>query len=131
MAWPLRVLSEAECRAALADAYTLVLAFCWDGEIHAMPVNARLVGDAVWLRSAPGVKLAAARARARMAVCGFGVDELHHRGWSATARGVARVSDERPPDAPAAVRPWFEDAAEGAWIRIDVDETAGRALGPA
>src|SRR5690348_15001388 len=68
-----------------------------------LPVNFRLVGDAIVFRTAPGTKLDAAT---RGAVVAFEVDDMdpiEHTGWSVMVTGVARPVTE--PAALAAVRP--------------------------
>lgn len=128
----LGVLPPETCWRRLCDAYTVMLSFAFEDDVHAMPVNVCVRGSQVWLRARDGVKLRAARAGVRMAVAVHDQDPLTHGGWSVTARGVAGVDEAGPPrtDQPV-VRPWAADAREGTWVRIDVDRITGRALGPA
>lgn len=122
-------LPTAACWRRLQAAYTAVLAFTHEGDVHAMPVNVCARDGQIWFRATEGVKLRAARARARMAVVVEWHDELAHTGGSVTARGDAREAPEGPPPAlRPPVRPWWGDAQRGTWVVVAVDTITGRAL---
>lgn len=122
-------LPASECWTRLAAAYTAVVSFAHEGEVHAMPVNCCVRDQAVWFRTASGVKLRAASSGARMAVTIHAHDELQHSGWSVSARGRASIRPEGPSgDGAPTVRPWLRDAGSGQWVRVDVDTITGRQL---
>lgn len=108
-----------------------VVCFSWEDEIHAMPVNIGVDATSVWLRSNDGVKLEAACAGVRMAVCIHDSDVLEHAGWSVTVRGPAEVVPEGPlQPLLRQVRPWYTTARNAAWIRVSLDRLDGRELAP-
>ncbi len=127
----LRALPTSECWSRLGAAYTAVLAFCHDDDVHVMPVNLSVGDEQIWFRTNEGTKLRAARQGARMAVAVHQEAALEHGGWSVTARGPATVVVEGPPRAGGVptVRPWALDAREGQWVHIAVDAITGRELG--
>ena len=122
-------LTPAECWTRLAAAYTAIVAFAHEDDVHVLPVNVCVRDRQVWFRTAEGLKLRAAAAGVRMAVAVERHDEVEHHGWSVCARGPASVEPDGPPrrDAPI-VRPWRRDAHDGAWVRVAVDTITGRQL---
>lgn len=129
----LRALPTAVCWSRLGAAYTAVLGFCHEDDVHVMPVNLCVWNEQVWFRTNEGVKLRAAREGVRMAVAVHQEAALEHGGWSVTARGPVTVTADGPPRVSGArtVRPWALDAREGQWVRIAVDAITGRELGHA
>lgn len=122
-------LSAAASWDRLAAAYTVLLAFAHDGDVHVMPVNAGAHDQQVWFRTTGDNALRAAGAGARMAVAIEHHDAFSHTGWSVTARGPARVAPEGPgTTGQATVRPWRGDARDGTWVCIAVDTITGRQL---
>lgn len=115
----------------LRRAHLGVLAFCWDGEVHALPVNIGVDDGHVWFRAGGGTKQAAAAAGTRMAVHVHETVLVDHDGWSVTARGHAEVHGTGPADGLLPqVRPWAEESRDAPWVRIPLDRVDGRHLAP-
>ena len=89
-------MSDDECHALLATAQIGRVVLSIDALPAALPVNYRLIDDAIVFRTAPGTKLTAAL---RHTVVGFELDEIDpatRSGWSALVQRASRKSAIRP-----------------------------------
>lgn len=126
----LQILPEEVCQRHLARGYTGRLGLVADGRPVILPVNYRYVDGAVFIRTAPGAKLDAARDGAMLCLQIDDFDTDFHRGWSVLATGPARVL---PDDALEAVdrlplRPWANPDMRTHVICIEPLELSGRRL---
>ncbi|WP_338932795.1 pyridoxamine 5'-phosphate oxidase family protein [Streptomyces netropsis] len=126
----LEELPSAECREKLASGGVGRVVFTTQEGPEAVPVNFRLVGDAIVFRTAAGGVLAGA--------VGTGVafevdriDEARSEGWSILARGVAEPVTE--PEEQQHLRetadphPWAGGERD-AWVRIPLGDISGRRI---
>jgi hypothetical protein len=95
-----------------------------------VPVNYRLLGDQLLIRSGPGPKLQAAERRERVAVEVDELDAETRTGWSVVVVGRARRMTTReqhalPPDEQPA--PWVAGCRSGL-IVVQLDRVDGRQL---
>jgi nitroimidazol reductase NimA-like FMN-containing flavoprotein (pyridoxamine 5'-phosphate oxidase superfamily) len=98
-----------------------------------LPVNYRLDGDEILVRTGAGTKLDAALRGAVVAFEVDHVDPVYHSGWSVVVTGVARpvtdpervVAEEHAP-----VARWAP-AGEDHLVAISTDVISGRRLDPA
>ncbi|MDO5534895.1 MAG: pyridoxamine 5'-phosphate oxidase family protein [Propionibacteriaceae bacterium] len=122
-----RELDEAQTWQFLADHRVGRLALVIAGEPDIFPVNYVVDDRSILFRTAEGSKLLAVSLGARMA---FQVDEWDHTGAvSVLAHGVARELTDAERDAATelGLSPWVPTQKEH-WVRIEVDEIAGRAF---
>ena len=126
----LEVIDVTECWDLLATRSVGRLAVSVMNRPDIFPVNYRVVDGSLLLRTAAGMKLAAATLGTAIA---FEVDELDeetHHGWSIVIHGTAHeVSgvEDRLQAEDAAVEPWA-DSQKDRFVRIDVDEITGRRI---
>lgn len=129
---PVRDLDEARSWAFLASHRIGRLAIVIGGEPDIFPVNYVVDDRSIVFRTAEGSKLLAVSLGGRMA---FQVDEWTHEGaTSVLAHGTPHVLEGEEREAAAAsldLVPWVATHKEY-WVRLDVDEIAGRsfAFGP-
>jgi nitroimidazol reductase NimA-like FMN-containing flavoprotein (pyridoxamine 5'-phosphate oxidase superfamily) len=123
-------MSDDECRALLATAQIGRVVLSIDALPAALPVNYRLIDDAIVFRTAPGTKLTAAL---RHTVVGFEVDEIDRAtrsGWSVLVVGTSDVVSEPPEIARldrAGLRSWAPISAPR-YVRISNQRISGRRL---
>ncbi len=86
----LETLSEDQCWPLLARKEVGRLAVSIRNQPDIFPVNYRVDGETIVVKSAAGLKLAAAGLGEGVAFEVDAIDELHHTGWSIVVRGVAR-----------------------------------------
>ena len=94
-----------------------------------LPVNFCLDGEDVLLRTAPGMKLSAARG-SRVAFEADDIERLYRSGWSVVIHGIAdEVADPAALEGTLAgrLRPW-SGGAKDRWVRITPVQVAGRRL---
>ncbi len=122
-----------ECYDLLATATVGRLAFVVDGWPVALPVNFRLDGDDVLVRTAAGSKLSGARGGARVVFEVDELDRLYRCGWSVLVHGTAEEVTDVATLAgahPERLRSWSRGLKDH-WIRISPVQVSGRRLGPA
>ena len=134
----LAVLDRTECLRLLASRTLGRIGLSADALPLVLPVNYRLVGGQIYVRTVRGTKLSAATCNA---VVAFEVDDIAEdgTGWSVLVTGVAREVPDGDPAVAEAVR----DAPVARWIAaqgsrlvsISLDMLSGRrltldALGP-
>jgi nitroimidazol reductase NimA-like FMN-containing flavoprotein (pyridoxamine 5'-phosphate oxidase superfamily) len=127
----LGVLSLADCLTLAASQPVGRVAFLWDGEIEVLPVNHRIVGQAVAFRSGGGSKLTAAFHGAVVAFEVDAYDASQHTGWSVLVKGRAEVVTDEPTLArlrATRLRSWSPAAPRSEWVLIRPDEISGRRL---
>jgi len=123
-------MSDDECRALLATAQIGRVVLSIDALPAALPVNYRLIDDAIVFRTAPGTKLTAAL---RHTVVGFEVDEIDRAtrsGWSVLVVGTSDVVSDPPEIARldrAGLRSWAPISAPR-YVRISIQRISGRRL---
>jgi nitroimidazol reductase NimA-like FMN-containing flavoprotein (pyridoxamine 5'-phosphate oxidase superfamily) len=123
-------MSDDECRALLATAQIGRVVLSIDALPAALPVNYRLIDDAIVFRTAPGTKLTAAL---RHTVVGLGVDEIDRAtrsGWSVLVVGTSDVVSDPPEIARldrAGLRSWAPISAPR-YVRISIQRISGRRL---
>ncbi len=130
----LEALSSRRSLGLLATRTVGRLAYIVDGRPHIVPVNFRVRGTDIILRSLPGSKLDAAEAGGTSShappVCleVDAIDERAHSGWSVVAHGVFEVIDDPEALAEAwtdAPDPWIRSRSHR-WLRLRVSEMTGR-----
>lgn len=126
-------LSAAECDTLLRAGTFGRVALGADRRPEILPVNYRVVDDAIWIRTDPDGLLA--RAAASGVPVAFEVDLVDHerwRGWSAVAHGTAELVPDAEAHEPLAGRPAPRPWADGdrsAHVRIRWSELSGRKVG--
>jgi nitroimidazol reductase NimA-like FMN-containing flavoprotein (pyridoxamine 5'-phosphate oxidase superfamily) len=122
----LEILDEAECWRLLTTQPLGRLAVVIDGRVEVFPINYAVHEGCVYVRSAPGTKLAAVGGEAL-----FEVDEaswMLTQGWSVIARGdLAAVTapEEQAAAEQLPLRPWAE-GEKPFFLRLRVREISGR-----
>lgn len=123
-------LSDDQCWSCLKEGVVGRLAVCIAGKPDIFPVNYRLDGKTILVKTAPGFKLAAATLSPAVA---FEVDDLHVKnrsGWSVVVRGTASEV-ERLEDLLGAddldISPWA-GGQKNRYLRIDVESISGRRI---
>lgn len=125
-------LAEDDCWDRLARLRVGRLAVSVANKPDIFPVNYRVDGRSIFVRTAPGFKLAAAVLGAGVA---FEIDELDedaHIGWSVVVHGTAREVDSVEGLLEArdlGVDPWA-GGQKNHFIRIEPTEVTGRAIPP-
>lgn len=123
-------LSESECRELLGAVEIGRVILSIDALPAALPVNFRVIDEAIVFRTAPGTKLAAAMSRA---VVGFEVDQIDpatHRGWSVLVVGISQVVtdvDEIAKLDQLGIHSWLT-ADLPAYVKIGTQRISGRRL---
>ncbi|MEM9135492.1 MAG: pyridoxamine 5'-phosphate oxidase family protein [Actinomycetota bacterium] len=109
------------------------LVVCADGLPDVFPVNYAVDGDTIVIKTAPGLKLAAAVLGEGVAFEVDSFDETRHTGWSVVLRGPAREIEDRD-ELLAADRlhidPW-SPGPKNRYLRIEPDVATGRRIGEA
>ncbi|HVN49800.1 MAG TPA: pyridoxamine 5'-phosphate oxidase family protein [Acidimicrobiales bacterium] len=126
----LDVLDPTECRDLLVATTIGRVGISVDALPVILPVNYRMLDDAILIRTAEGSKLSAAW---KGAVVAFEIDDydpLSHTGWSVLVQGTARVLTA-PGELARARRmplePWAHPD-EGAFVAISCDLMSGRRI---
>jgi nitroimidazol reductase NimA-like FMN-containing flavoprotein (pyridoxamine 5'-phosphate oxidase superfamily) len=125
------MLSRDECLALLADHQLGRLAVVIDDQPVIFPVNYALEGDAIGVRTDPGLKFDAALL-SKVAFEVDGVDAESHEGWSVVVLGSGREITDAIDAASVRMReaplvPWAPgDKAQ--WIKIFSETITGRRL---
>jgi nitroimidazol reductase NimA-like FMN-containing flavoprotein (pyridoxamine 5'-phosphate oxidase superfamily) len=126
----LDTISDDECRVLLASAQIGRVVLSIDALPAALPVNYRLIDDAIVFRTAPGTKLTAA---VNHTVVGFEVDEIDpatRSGWSVLVVGTSYVVSDPAEIARldrADLRSWAP-VPTPRYVRISVQRISGRRL---
>jgi len=94
-----------------------------------LPVNFRLVGDRVLVRTGRGSKLDAATRNAVVAFEVDDIDPMEHTGWSVVVTGVAREVDPEDvhPDERVRLARWAP-GEDGRVVAISTDVVSGRRI---
>jgi len=124
----LDVIDEDECWALAATQSVGRLAISIKNRPDIFPVNYRVVERSLLLRTAPGVKLAAATLGSGIAFEIDQLDEATHKGWSVVMHGTAQELqslDDLMEAETAAVETWASSQKDR-FVRIEVDEISGR-----
>ena len=123
-------MSDDECHALLATAQIGRVVLSIDALPAALPVNPRLIDDAIVFRTGPGTKLTAAL---RHTVVGFEVDEIDpptRSGWSVLVVGTSDVVSDPTEIARldrAGLHSWAPISAPH-YVRISIQRISGRRL---
>lgn len=134
--WPmiertgLDVIDEEECWELAATKSVGRLAVSIMNRPDIFPVNYRVVDRSLLLRTAPGVKLAAATLGTGIAFEIDDLDEDSHHGWSIVIHGTAseleQLDDLLEAEA-TAVETWASSRKDR-FVRIEVEEITGRRI---
>ncbi|PJI94358.1 pyridoxamine 5'-phosphate oxidase family protein [Luteimicrobium subarcticum] len=121
-------LDDRQCRELLAARTIARLAVSFHDDIEIYPVNYTAANDAIWIRTAPGTKLATLTVQHRVAIeiDGSDADGM----WSVVVKGDAEVVEDE------AVLAWADEGgpkpyvAEGkdVVVRIGIGRITGRKL---
>lgn len=126
----LEELDEDQCWELLGSKSIGRLAVSITNHPDIFPVNYRLADRQVVVRSAPGIKLAAATLGTAVAFEVDSLDETAHTGWSVVLQGSAKEV-QRPDELAAAealgVEPWA-DSSKHRFFRITADRITGRRI---
>lgn len=124
----LEELSETECWWHLAEKTVGRLAVSIANKPDIFPVNYRIDGKTIVVRTAPGLKLAAATLGTGVAFEVDELDEADRSGWSVVVHGTAseveRLEDLLDAD-DLSVDPWA-GGTKNHYIRINPTEVTGR-----
>lgn len=126
----LDVIDEDECWELAATQTVGRLAVSIKNRPDIFPVNYRVVDRSLLLRTAPGVKLAAATLGAGVAFEIDDFDEDTHHGWSIVMHGTAhelQALDDLFEAEATAVETWASSRKDR-FVRIEVDEISGRRI---
>ena len=126
----LDVIDEEECWELAATKNVGRLAVSIKNRPDIFPVNYRVVDRTLLLRTAPGVKLAAATLGTGIAFEIDDLDEDTHHGWSVVMHGTAHELEglgELMEAEAAAVETWASSRKDR-FVRIEVDEISGRRI---
>lgn len=106
------------------------LAVCVSGLPEIFPVNYRTDGSTIVIRTAPGLKLAAAVLGQGVAFEVEEVDEVAHLGWSVVVHGQAHEvhgTESLMAAGDLEIEPWAH-SAKHRFLRISVDRISGRRI---
>lgn len=126
----LDVIDEAECWALVASRTVGRLGVSIKNRPDIFPVNYRVVDGALILRTAAGIKLAAATLGVGVAFEVDDFDEATHHGWSVVMHGTAHELESLGELMAAEANgpePWATSDKDR-FVRIDVDEITGRRI---
>jgi nitroimidazol reductase NimA-like FMN-containing flavoprotein (pyridoxamine 5'-phosphate oxidase superfamily) len=124
----LEELSEEQCWPLLARKTVGRLAVSINNRPDIFPVNYRVDGETIVVRTAPGLKLAAATLGSGIAFEVDALDETNHTGWSVVVQGEAselQSLDELMEADDLLVEPWA-DSEKHRYIRITANKITGR-----
>ncbi|MGJ9402763.1 pyridoxamine 5'-phosphate oxidase family protein [Arthrobacter sp. KK5.5] len=123
---PVLVLDADQCWKLLADARHGRLATVVAGEIDLVPVNHATANGRIYLRTAPGGKLAGLTVNPRVVFEADGI--LSDEAWSVVVRGTARVLQTEAEIEAArdtGVAPWLPTLKDF-WVEIEPQSVSGR-----
>lgn len=125
----LEILDRKTCLDLMATVSLGRLGVVNDGRPIVLPVNFKLVDDAILIRTAPGTKLSAAAAEAEVSLEVDHFDSMSHNGWSVVAEGIARLAsaDAYPPEVVRRIPRWAPQG-DPVLLQITIDRIAGRRL---
>ncbi len=128
----LQELSEEQCWRMLAKKKVGRLAVSIESRPDIFPVNYQVDGEVIVLRTAPGLKLAAATLGEGVAFEVDALDELNHSGWSVVVHGTASevVGVEELIHADRLlIEPWSRGSTvKNRYIRIEPSDLTGRRI---
>jgi len=126
----LEVIEEAECWALVASRSVGRLGVAIKNRPDIFPVNYRVIDGALILRTAPGVKLAAATLGVAIAFEVDDFDEVTHHGWSVVIHGTAHELEglEELMEAEASHPATWANSRKDRFVRIEVEEISGRRI---
>ncbi|WP_372698395.1 pyridoxamine 5'-phosphate oxidase family protein [Arthrobacter sp. JSM 101049] len=123
---PVLVLDEDQCWTLLGRSRHGRIATAFDGQPEITPVNHGIASGRIYLRTAPGNKLAALTVNPSVAFESDGI--LSDEAWSVVVQGTARVLEtEAEIEAARAsgVDPWVQTLKD-AWVEITPASVSGR-----
>ncbi len=126
----LEVIDEDECWSLIAGRTVGRLGVAIKNRPDIFPVNYRVVERTLLLRTAAGVKLAAATLGVGVAFEVDDFDEVTHHGWSVVIHGTAHELeslDERLEAESSPPIPWATSQKDR-FVRVDVEEISGRRI---
>jgi nitroimidazol reductase NimA-like FMN-containing flavoprotein (pyridoxamine 5'-phosphate oxidase superfamily) len=127
---PIETLTEERCWELMVAKTVGRLAVSIANEPDIFPVNYEVDGESVVVRTAAGLKLAAATLGAAVAFEVDGLDEAAHAGWSVVIRGVATevegVEEEIEVE-DLHLEPWIE-GSKNRYFRITPTHVTGRRI---
>lgn len=127
---PIEVITEAECWRLLAEHTVGRLAVSIANRPDIFPVNYVLDDGSVVIRTAPGLKLAAASLGVGVAFEVDAFDEAAHVGWSVVVQGAAKeLSDdaERTRAEDLGIEPWAA-GSKSRYLRVIPEQVTGRRI---
>jgi nitroimidazol reductase NimA-like FMN-containing flavoprotein (pyridoxamine 5'-phosphate oxidase superfamily) len=127
----LEVLDPSTCLHLLDLSPVGRVAFVQAGDPVVLPVNHVRIGRRIFFRTASGITLDAAVARATMAFEVDGYDEETRTGWSVLARGEGDLEEDEEVLAELAARdlhPWADEVERPTWVRVLAMEISGRRI---
>lgn len=126
----LEELTEDQCWRLLARKSVGRLAVSIENRPDVFPVNYRLDAETLIVRTAPGLKLAAATLGRGVAFEVDSFDELNHTGWSIVVRGSATEIEELDELLEAdrmLLEPWAR-GHKNRYVRITPEQVTGRRI---
>ena len=125
----LEVMSEEECWRLLGEHNVGRLAVSIANRPDIFPVNYALDDGTVLIKTAPGLKLAAASLGVGVAFEVDAFDEQEHVGWSVVVSGSAEEldGDERDRADRVGVEPWAS-GAKSRYLRVVPEQITGRRI---
>lgn len=119
------------CVSLLEHAAWARLAFVLDGIPSVLPINVLFHDDAIYFRTAPGSKLAAAAASGSVAVQADSGDPATRVGWSVLAHGEASIVTDPAVEEELLAQPfepWALPDDKPFWVRVEVTSITGRRI---
>jgi hypothetical protein len=125
---PLGEMSDQECIDVLSDHTVARLGYVDNGWPTVVPINYRMVDDAIYIRTLIGGKLRAAQRGDIVCLELDGVDETLREGWSVVVHGPLEVIADPAVLSEAWANdpmPWV-DAGQWRWLRLTPFQVGGR-----
>jgi nitroimidazol reductase NimA-like FMN-containing flavoprotein (pyridoxamine 5'-phosphate oxidase superfamily) len=128
----LEVLEREECLRLLRTATLGRLATTMGALPVVLPVNFRLVGEAIVFRTGAGTKLEAATRDAVVAFEADDIEPISHTGWSVLVTGIAReLTDPAELDAATQANiPHWAPSDDGRIVEVSTEMVSGRRIVP-
>lgn len=126
----LEELTEDLCWSLLSRKHVGRLAVAIEGKPDIFPVNYQVDEETIVIKTAPGLKLAAAVLGEGVAFEVDALDEFHHAGWSVVVRGVATEIENLEELLEAdrlIIEPWAR-GPKSRYLRILPEHVAGRRI---
>lgn len=120
-----------DCVSLLESAPWIRIGFVTDDGVAVLPVNHLIHDGAIFFRTGPGSKLGSAAATGPVTVEADDGDVATREAWSVMARGHASiVTDQDLIERLMALpfEPWALPDTQAFWVRVDVDDIAGRRI---